>query len=78
MFTHRIGSEGAPSRRTVFIRGTNTKQWEVPKMIIIIIIIIIIKSMVQILSMAITQWLQNNFLLEDVRKFIAMLMKPGL
>jgi hypothetical protein len=31
MITHRIGSEGAPSRRTAFIRGTNTKQWEVPK-----------------------------------------------
>jgi hypothetical protein len=28
--THRVGSIGAPSR-TVFIRGTNTKQWEVPK-----------------------------------------------
>jgi hypothetical protein len=25
MFTHRVGSIGAPSR-TVFIRGTNTKQ----------------------------------------------------
>jgi hypothetical protein len=25
MFTHRVGSTGAPSR-TVFIRGTNTKQ----------------------------------------------------
>jgi hypothetical protein len=30
-FTHCGGSTGAPSRRTVFIRGTNTKQWEVPK-----------------------------------------------
>jgi hypothetical protein len=30
-FTHRVGSTGAPSRRTVFIRGANTKQWEVPK-----------------------------------------------
>jgi hypothetical protein len=29
-FTHRVGSIGAPNRRTVFIRGTNTKQWEVP------------------------------------------------
>jgi hypothetical protein len=26
IFTHRVGSIGAPSRRTVFIRGTNTKQ----------------------------------------------------
>jgi hypothetical protein len=31
IFTHHVGSIGAPSRRTVFIRGTNTKQWEVPK-----------------------------------------------
>jgi hypothetical protein len=31
IFTHRVGSIGAPSRRTVFIRGTNTKQLEVPK-----------------------------------------------
>jgi hypothetical protein len=31
IFTHRVGSTGAPSRRSVFIRGTNTKQWEVPK-----------------------------------------------
>jgi hypothetical protein len=31
IFTHRVGSIGAPSRRTVFIRGTNTKQREVPK-----------------------------------------------
>jgi hypothetical protein len=30
IFTHRAGSIGAPSR-TVFIRGTNTKQLEVPK-----------------------------------------------
>jgi hypothetical protein len=30
IFTHRVGSIGAPSRRTVLIRGTNTKQWEVP------------------------------------------------
>jgi hypothetical protein len=29
IFIHRVGSIGAPSR-TVFIRGTNTKQWEVP------------------------------------------------
>jgi hypothetical protein len=28
-FTHRVGSTGAPSRRTVFIRGTNIKQWKV-------------------------------------------------
>jgi hypothetical protein len=25
IFTHRVGSIGAPSRRTVFISGTNTK-----------------------------------------------------
>jgi hypothetical protein len=25
MFTHRFGRTGAPSRRTVFIRGTNNK-----------------------------------------------------
>jgi hypothetical protein len=31
IFTHRVGSIGAPSRWTVFIRGTNTKQWQVPK-----------------------------------------------
>jgi hypothetical protein len=30
IFTHRVGSIGAPSR-TVFIRGSNTKLWEVPK-----------------------------------------------
>jgi hypothetical protein len=30
IFTHHVGSIGAPSR-TVFIRGTNTKPWEVPK-----------------------------------------------
>jgi hypothetical protein len=30
IFTHRVGSIGAPSR-TVFIRGTNTKQLEVTK-----------------------------------------------
>jgi hypothetical protein len=33
IFTHRVGSIGAPSRRTVFIRGTNTKQLEVPKIV---------------------------------------------
>jgi hypothetical protein len=33
IYTHRVGSIGAPSRRTVFIRGTNTKQLEVPKMV---------------------------------------------
>jgi hypothetical protein len=26
IFTHRFGSIGAPSRRTVFFRGSNTKQ----------------------------------------------------
>jgi hypothetical protein len=31
ILTHRIGSIGAPSRRAVFIRGTNTNQLEVPK-----------------------------------------------
>jgi hypothetical protein len=31
IFTHRVGSIGAPSRGTVFIRGTNAKQLEVPK-----------------------------------------------
>jgi hypothetical protein len=31
IFAHRVGSIGTPSRRTVFIRGTNTKQLEVPK-----------------------------------------------
>jgi hypothetical protein len=31
IFTHRVGSIGAPSRKTVFIRGTNTKQWEIHK-----------------------------------------------
>jgi hypothetical protein len=30
IFTHRVGSIGAPSR-TVFIKGTNTKQCEVTK-----------------------------------------------
>jgi hypothetical protein len=30
IFTHHVGSIGAPSR-TVFIRRTNTKQWEIPK-----------------------------------------------
>jgi hypothetical protein len=32
IFTHRVGSTGAPSR-TVFIRGTNTKQLEIPKIV---------------------------------------------
>jgi hypothetical protein len=31
ILTHHISSIGAPSRRTVFIRGTNLKQWEDPK-----------------------------------------------
>jgi hypothetical protein len=31
IFTQRYGSTGAPSRRTVFVRGINTKQLEVPK-----------------------------------------------
>jgi hypothetical protein len=35
IFTHRVGNIGAPSRRTVFIRGTNTN-------ITVIILIIII------------------------------------
>jgi hypothetical protein len=29
IFTYRVGSIGAPSRRIVYIRGTNTKQWKV-------------------------------------------------
>jgi hypothetical protein len=29
--THHVGSIGALSRRTVFTRGTNIKQWKVPK-----------------------------------------------
>jgi hypothetical protein len=33
IFTHRVGSIGAPSRRTVFIRQTNTKLLEVPKIV---------------------------------------------
>jgi hypothetical protein len=28
IFTHRVGSIGAPSRRTVFIIGTNTKCYD--------------------------------------------------
>jgi hypothetical protein len=32
IFTHRVGSIGAPSR-TVFIRRTNTKQLKVPKIV---------------------------------------------
>jgi hypothetical protein len=32
IFNHRVGSIGAPSRRTVFIWGTNAKRWEVPNM----------------------------------------------
>jgi hypothetical protein len=32
IFTHRVGSIGAPSRRTVFIWGTNAKRREVPNM----------------------------------------------
>jgi hypothetical protein len=31
IFTHLVGSTGAPSRMTEFIRGTNTNQWEVSK-----------------------------------------------
>jgi hypothetical protein len=31
IFTHHVGSIGTPSRRAVFISGTNTKQWEVPR-----------------------------------------------
>jgi hypothetical protein len=47
IFTHRVGSIGAPSRRTVFIRGTNTKQINNNNnkiIIILILIIILIKS----------------------------------
>jgi hypothetical protein len=42
IFNHHVGSTGAPSRKTVFIRATNTKQWEVSKIATNIIIIIII------------------------------------
>jgi hypothetical protein len=31
IFTHSVGGKGALSRRTVFIIGTNTNPWEVPK-----------------------------------------------
>jgi hypothetical protein len=31
IFTHHFGSIDAPSGRKMFIRGTNTKQCEVPK-----------------------------------------------
>jgi hypothetical protein len=31
IFTHRVGSIGAPSRRSVFVRGRVTKQWELGK-----------------------------------------------
>jgi hypothetical protein len=31
IIAHRIGSIGAPSRRTIFIRGAHIKHWEVPK-----------------------------------------------
>jgi hypothetical protein len=41
IFTHHVGSLGAPSRGTVF-RGTNAKSREVSNIIIIIIILIII------------------------------------
>jgi hypothetical protein len=33
IFTNHVGSIGAPRRRTVFIRGTNSKQLEVPKIV---------------------------------------------
>jgi hypothetical protein len=33
IFTNLVGSIGAPSRKTVFIRGTNTKYLEVPKIV---------------------------------------------
>jgi hypothetical protein len=32
IFTHHVGSIGAPNRRTVFVRGTNIKRREVPNM----------------------------------------------
>jgi hypothetical protein len=32
IFTHHVGTIGAPSWRTVFIWGTNAKYWEVPNM----------------------------------------------
>jgi hypothetical protein len=31
IFTHRVGSIGAPSRRTVFVRGTSAEQRESPE-----------------------------------------------
>jgi hypothetical protein len=31
IFIHHVGSIGALRIRTAFIRGTNTEQWEVPK-----------------------------------------------
>jgi hypothetical protein len=33
IFTHRVGCIDAPSRRTVFIRGTNIKPLDVPKIV---------------------------------------------
>jgi hypothetical protein len=38
IFTHHVGSIGAPSRRTVFVRGTSAEQRESPDIIILIII----------------------------------------
>jgi hypothetical protein len=32
IFTHRVGCIGAPSRRLVFVRGTNAKRREIPNM----------------------------------------------
>jgi hypothetical protein len=37
IFTHHVGSIGAPSRRTVFVRGTSAEQRESLEIIIIII-----------------------------------------
>jgi hypothetical protein len=31
IFTHHVGSIGAPSRRTVFVRGTSAEQRESPE-----------------------------------------------
>jgi hypothetical protein len=31
IFTHHVGSIGAPSRRTVFVRGTSAEQREFPE-----------------------------------------------
>jgi hypothetical protein len=65
MFTHRVGSEGASSRRTVFIRRTDPEQWEVPKIIIMMmmmmmmIIIIIINIFIFTTFCMLALWVVN-------------------